>query len=102
MGPPGPHSTGSMGPGGPILEVNWGPGGPNSGGPHSTVTPIFLHPINLMRSVVKGEGFVAGAVFRVPGNISGNVSMTSHCTVYTLDIKLLKLGNLITMSIKET
>jgi len=54
--------------------------------------PVFLHPMNLMRSVVKGEGSVRLV----------QAFMMSRCTVYTLHVKLLKLGYLITMSIKET
>jgi len=36
---------------------------------------VFLHPVNLIRGMVRA---------RVSGNVSRNVSVMSHRTVYTL------------------
>jgi len=46
---------------------------------------VFLCPVNLIRGVVRGEGFIRLVqALAFPETFCGNISLMSYCTVYTL------------------
>jgi len=45
---------------------------------------VFLCPMNLIRGVVEARILLASAGFGVSGNVSGSISVTTRCTVHTL------------------